>query len=105
MTSGLPERASVLALAIDPAAPTTIYAGTQGGGIFRSTDGGSTWTAFNTGLSNMNVTTLAISSTGTTLHAGTRGGGVFEFEIVDLLRPPITPTIRESAPRRVDPRS
>ena len=104
VTSDLPERASVLALAVDPSAPTTIYAGTSRAGVFRSTDGGLTWTGFNTGLTNKNVTTLAISPTGRTLHAGTRGGGVFDFEIIDSSRPEITPPTREPTPRRVEPR-
>ena len=39
----------VLALAIDPATPATLYAGT-GGGVFKSTNGGGEWGAVNTGL-------------------------------------------------------
>ena len=30
-------------LAIDPAMPTTLYAGTWGGGVFKSTNGGANW--------------------------------------------------------------
>ena len=40
----------VYALAIDPTTPTTLYAGTATGGVFKSTDGGATWSAVNTGL-------------------------------------------------------
>ena len=42
----------VRALAIDPATPTTLYAGTYGGGVFKSTNGGGSWSAFNTGLTS-----------------------------------------------------
>ena len=35
--------AFVNALAIDPSAPDTVYAGTEGGGVFKSTDGGASW--------------------------------------------------------------
>ena len=41
----------VLALAIDPATPATLYAGT-GGGVFKSTDGGGNWGTVNTGLTD-----------------------------------------------------
>ena len=37
-------------LAIEPEKPTTLYAATQGDGIWTSTDGGATWTAANTGI-------------------------------------------------------
>jgi len=74
--AGLPP-VSADTLAIDPANPATLYAGTYGGalGIFKSTDSGGTWTAANTGLPNVNVQTLAIDpSTPSTLYAGTQGG-------------------------------
>lgn len=45
-----PEEGSVQALVIDRTNPSTLYAGTEGAGVFRSTDGGDTWTAINTGL-------------------------------------------------------
>src|SRR5438128_6635374 len=32
-------------LAIDPLTPTTLYAGTYGGGVFKSTDGGASWSS------------------------------------------------------------
>jgi hypothetical protein len=61
----------VSALAIDPTTPTTLYAGTFGSGVFKSTTGGSAWRAVNTGLTNTRVRTLAITpTTPTTLYAG-----------------------------------
>ncbi len=78
---------SVRALAIDPATPSTVYAagttdyqvGTSGGGVFKSTDGGATWIAANTGLTDTYVTSLAINpATPATLYAGTFGGGAFK---------------------------
>jgi hypothetical protein len=63
-----PEGGPVNALAIDPTTPTTLYAGTgvqdpldlrrEGGGVFKSTDGGASWTALNTGLTNLDVRVL-----------------------------------------------
>ena len=45
-----PEGGSILSLAINPLNPSIIYAGTQFGGIYRSSDGATTWSAINTGL-------------------------------------------------------
>src|SRR6266850_2477863 len=56
----------VTALAIDPLTPTTLYAGTAGG-VFKSMDGGASWSAI--GL--INVSALAIDPlTPTTVYAG-----------------------------------
>ncbi len=40
---------NIRALAIDPAAPAILYAGT-GGGVFKSTNGGEEWSQSNDGL-------------------------------------------------------
>jgi hypothetical protein len=79
-------------LAVAPITPTTIYAGTHGGGVlhgdglFKSTDGGATWNAFSTGLpNNVDVSALAIDPLApTTLYAGT-AGGVFDIEQVAVV--------------------
>jgi hypothetical protein len=49
---------TIQALAIDPAFNTTLYAGTEFGGVYKSTAGGSTWVAVNNGLTNLNVQLL-----------------------------------------------
>ena len=68
----------VYALAIDPSAPATLYAGTFGG-VFKSTNGGGSWIAVNTGLTDTGVFALAIDpSAPATLYAGTSNGGVFK---------------------------
>ncbi len=70
---------TIQALAIDPAFNTTLYAGTEFGGVYKSIDGGSTWVAVNNGLTNPNVQALAVDNNpNTTLFAGTNGGGVFK---------------------------
>jgi photosystem II stability/assembly factor-like uncharacterized protein len=80
-TSNGPEGGCIQALAIDPATLSTLYAGTFGGGVFKSTDGGGAWSAANTGLTVNNVLALAIDpATPTTLYAGTRDGGVFAMQ-------------------------
>lgn len=37
-----------------------VYAGTDGAGVFVSEDAGATWTALNSGLPNLHVTTVAV---------------------------------------------
>ena len=63
--------------ALVTAPPATIYAGLEGGGVFRSTDGGATWSSFNGGFSNpltTNVRALLAPGSGTTVYAGTDSG-------------------------------
>jgi photosystem II stability/assembly factor-like uncharacterized protein len=53
----------------------TIYAGTLGGGVFRSEDAGNTWIPLNEGLQDLNVTSLAISPINDdVVYAGTYKG-------------------------------
>ncbi|HWQ22255.1 MAG TPA: stalk domain-containing protein [Clostridia bacterium] len=72
------EEEKVLCVAIDPLTPSILYAGSGGGGVSRSVDGGMTWTAANVGLVDPWVWSLAITpSTPSVVYAGTDGGGVF----------------------------
>jgi len=48
----------VQALAVDPASSDVVYAGLDGGGVYRTTDGGATWTQ--SGLSDVTVASIAI---------------------------------------------
>jgi hypothetical protein len=74
----------VLSLAQDPSAPEIVYAGTRGGGIFKSVNGGATWR--NTGVTRREVRALVIDAPSRSLYAGTVGigdpvrstGGVFK---------------------------
>ena len=85
--SGLPVNPYVPALVIDPQNPSTLYASTQGcerigglwtcdGRVFKSTDGGTTWNQFNSGLPvGASVGPLVIDpKKPSTVHAGTDGG-------------------------------
>jgi hypothetical protein len=59
----LPSR--ITALAVSPASADTIYAGTESMGLYKSTDGGTTWNSVNSGLGldpgvRLGVTALAI---------------------------------------------
>jgi hypothetical protein len=97
-------RPTTTSLVLDPITPTTLYAGTGGGGVFTSTDGGGTWTAMNAGLANSigssastaggltgytsppapdptpEALLLALDpATPTTLYVGIRGNGVYRL--------------------------
>ena len=69
-----PQGGDGLALATN--ASGHVFVGTQGGGVFRSTDNAETWTAVNNGLTNTNVRALTIAPTGS-IFAGTFDSGTF----------------------------
>jgi hypothetical protein len=54
---------------------TNLFAGTEGSGVFLSTNNGTSWAAVNTGMTNTNVYSLVVN--GKNLYAGTDNGGVF----------------------------
>jgi len=71
----------VFSLAVDPATPTTLYAGTYEGGIFKTTNGGANWSASNTGLTELIVTAIAIDPADPSiLYAGTTNGLFKSFD-------------------------
>ncbi|MDX2034932.1 MAG: FG-GAP-like repeat-containing protein [Blastocatellia bacterium] len=73
--NGLTTVYRINALAIDPTSPMTLYAGTNGFGVFKSVNGGASWSASNTGLNNRLVSALAIDrASAATLWAGTNAG-------------------------------
>jgi len=70
-----------LALSPGYATDRTLFTGTWYSGVFKSTDGGASWSAVNTGLTNLDVRTLALSpgyATDRTLFTGTWYSGVFK---------------------------
>ncbi|MDK2742651.1 MAG: hypothetical protein H8K03_08185 [Nitrospira sp.] len=48
----------VIAMAIDPAYPATVYAGTKGDAVYKSHDGGQRWTSMRTGLDDATITSV-----------------------------------------------
>lgn len=73
-----PDGGTIRALAIDPTNPQTVYAGAAGG-VYKSVNGGTSWTAVNTGLTDTQIMSLAIDpSSPQTVYAGTYYNGVFK---------------------------
>ena len=71
---------AVLTLAVDPQNPDKLYAGTNGGGVFKSNNGGADWVSINSGLTapGLTVQSLAIEQGNPNkLYAGTKYGGVY----------------------------
>ena len=48
----------VIALAVDPAYPATVYAGTKGDAVYKSYDGGQRWVSQRAGLDDVTVTSV-----------------------------------------------
>jgi photosystem II stability/assembly factor-like uncharacterized protein len=70
-----PDGGIVETLAYAPSASQFAYAGTFGGGVFRSVDGGSSWTAANNGLPSLFVQSLAVDPIDpAVVYAGTSFG-------------------------------
>ena len=59
-TGTAPRAKSVEAIARDPLNPARLWAATFGAGVYRSLDGGATWTGYRTGLVNTFVRALAV---------------------------------------------
>lgn len=71
--TGLPSSLDITSFATDKS--THAFLGTYGNGVYMTMDY-SSWMALNTGLTNVNVTSLAIK--GSNVYAGTDGGGIFK---------------------------
>jgi len=75
------------AIAINPFDSSELYVGfyrSSGGvfgnpGIYKSTDGGSTWKAINNGLTNLDITDIKVNPANPSIvYAATYGGGIFK---------------------------
>lgn len=76
-TSNGPYGGVVVSLLIDPTNPQVVYAGTEGPGVVKTTDGGATWIGVNDGLIWNRVRALAFEpGNPATIYAGTLSDGV-----------------------------
>lgn len=76
---GLPD-VPVSAIAFDPVAPNTLWAGTDIG-VYLSVDGGATWNPYTNGLPNVAVFDLVANHATGTLLACTHGRGAFRLKL------------------------
>ncbi len=76
----LPEQldSPVFALAVSPADPSLVLAGSGSGSLYRSTDGGTTWAAAGHGLGRAILTVQFSPFKAGLVYAGTRGGGLWK---------------------------
>lgn len=73
-TGNGPEGGEIKAMVMDLKNPSTLYVGTLGG-VFKTTNGGASWSPSNTGLNSAEVSTLSIApSNPATLYTVTAGG-------------------------------
>ena len=91
ISEGLPS--SIHGIAIDPRRPRTMYVGGHSvntsirrpDGVWRTTNGGRSWTDLSAGMTTNWVASLALNRGGTRLYAGTgigeSGGGVFATRV------------------------
>src|SRR5205823_381222 len=95
--TGLPGQ-RITTLAVDPANPKTLYAGTWNSGVFKSTNAGDSWNAANTGLPYLDINALAIDpSNPATLYAATSSAGVFKSTDGGACWQPTGSTARDAA--------
>jgi photosystem II stability/assembly factor-like uncharacterized protein len=79
---GMNPEAQITSIVFDPtSSDKVIYASDLFGGVYRSSDGGGTWSGINNGLLMRSVNALAISSDGMHLYAGTEGGGTYRLDL------------------------
>ncbi|MBU5615194.1 RCC1 domain-containing protein [Geomonas azotofigens] len=83
-----PDGGYVDVLAVDPTDANTVYVGLQGGGVYKSTDGGGFWTPVNRGLGSLFVRALAIdpgnrqvvyAATSSALYKSVNGGSSWQL--------------------------
>jgi len=67
----------VTAVSVEFRSPWAVYVATGGEGIFKSEDGGKSWTAVNSGLTDLDIRGLALAPNDGRLHAQVRSKGVF----------------------------
>jgi ligand-binding sensor domain-containing protein len=77
-TSNGPEGGPLLSLAVDRVAPANVYAGTNGAGVFKSPNGGTSWAAVNGGLDNRVVNALVVDPSASGVVYAATNAGVFK---------------------------
>jgi hypothetical protein len=77
-SSGIPDAVPVNVVKVDPGDSNTIYAGTEIG-LYRSTDGGTSFARYGTGLPLVSVTDIAVNADDSAIRVSTYGRGFWEI--------------------------
>ena len=98
----------VRALLINPDNPDVIYAGTSGGGVFSSLNGGQSWVEMNLGWVNSNVSSLYFDTNSRTLYAGTFNSSIWRYvvesvSVTDYEVMPFTILLHQNYPNPFNP--
>ena len=92
VSDGLPPRSTILALVADPRAPGLLWAARDGGGVYRSTDGGDEWENVALGVGENLAQALAVDfGVPDGVLMGTATAGVW------ALRPNVQPAAKATA--------
>ena len=86
---------AVSAFVFDPVNANTFYVGTDVG-VFRTTDGGATWQAFDNGMPNVPITDLHVDRPASLLIAATFGRGMYKVSISGAAEPAVDLYLRDS---------
>jgi len=100
------------AVVVDPEFPQHVYVGTDIG-VYVSTDGGQSWSAFNEGLADpVLVFDLSISPANRKIRLASHGNGVFERSLLDgpvtgitEVPTPLAFTLEQNYPNPFNPRT
>jgi hypothetical protein len=76
--SGIPEVVPVNVVKVDPGSSSTVYVGTEIG-MYRSTDGGATFSRYGTNLPYVSVTDIAVNADASAIRVSTFGRGFWEI--------------------------
>src|SRR5690606_25553539 len=69
----------VTAIAVEPVNQKLIYVGTPEGGLWKSTDGGSTWSPMFDQINNMQIYAVALDPNNSNIvYVGTNGAGIYK---------------------------
>lgn len=82
--AGLEPNGSLHDIVYDPMDVQVVYASDHSSGVYRSEDGGLTWTKINDGLRTRAAFGLSISSDGQHLYVSTDGEGIFRLDLNGL---------------------
>jgi hypothetical protein len=98
---GFPSGIPVNVIQNDPGDSATLYAGTHLG-VYKSTNGGTTWTRFGAGMPLVNVTDFYLAPDSSLMRAATFGRGIWELQTAagapSITQQPAPATVNEGQP-------